>query len=169
MDASGNPSPISPVVMTRAQDIVANMLSKGHILTRDAVSRAKSFDERRQLNANMAMASPADLSSKLDKSGSTIGLSGRLNAGASIINMTAQSINERFHIAERTWSVYSYAQQGAKCAGTTLVNNKMVQSGSSWVSGAFYKVAQAAGNVTLYGVKDKLNSSELPKVSRARV
>ena len=172
MDALGNPSnnaSMSRPVVTRAQDIVASMLSKGHILGKDVVSRARSFDAKhQQLGVNTALNSDGALLCQPEKpsNSTTIGLSGRLNVGASIIQSTAQSINERFHIAEGTMSVYSFAHQGIKSAGTTIVNNKIVQSGSLWVSGAFYKVAQVAGSVTRF--KDKYHSSELPKVSRAR-
>ncbi|KAH7437254.1 hypothetical protein KP509_05G062300 [Ceratopteris richardii] len=145
-------------VVTKAQDMVTRMLSKGYVLGKDALEKAKSFDERHQLSSN-ARSRAATMTKRF-------GLAEKLNAGASAVNMTIQSVNNKYNITDKTVSVYIYAHQGIKTAGTAIANNRLIQSGSFWVSAAFYRVAKVAGDVT-YNIKEKMGSAELPKVRAA--
>ncbi|KAI5057425.1 hypothetical protein GOP47_0027440 [Adiantum capillus-veneris] len=144
--------------VTRAQDMVTSMLSKGYVLGKDALSKAKSFDERLQLSANAT--------SRVASFNKRIGLADKLTAGASAVNMTMRSVNDKYQITGKTVSVYVYAHQGVKTAGIAIANTKLVQSGSVWVSSALYRVAKAAGDVTC-NIKGRLGSSEAPKLRAA--
>eukprot|EP00250_Pteridium_aquilinum_P011674 c20233_g1_i1 orf=489-1223(-) len=151
---------VQPVIhqshaVTKAQDMVTSMLSKGYVLGKDALSKAKSFDERHQFTANAT--------SRVASFKKRIGLADKLNAGASAVNMHVRSVNDRYQITERTVSVYVYAHQGVKSAGTVIANNKIVQSGSMWVSTAFYRVAKVAGDVTC-NIKERMGTPDAPKL-----
>lgn len=150
--------PNSSQAVTRAQDMVTSMLSKGYVLGKDALTKAKSFDEKHQFTANAT--------SRVASFKKRIGLADKLNAGASAVNMHVRSVNDKYHITERTVSVYVYAHQGVKSAGTVIANNKLVQSGSMWVSSAFYRVAKVAGDVT-YNIKGRMGTPEAPKLRAA--
>lgn len=141
--------------VTRAQDMVTSMLSKGYVLGKDALGRAKSFDEKHQFTANASFR-VASIKKK-------IGLADKLNAGASSVNRHVQSVNDKYHISERARSALASAQQGVTTAGSALANSKFVQTGRMWMSGAFYSVVKAAGDVT-YGFKDRMNSTDSPKL-----
>ncbi|MCO5574397.1 hypothetical protein L7F22_028181 [Adiantum nelumboides] len=147
-----------PSSVTRAQDMVTSMVSKGYVLGKDALSQAKSFDERLQLSANATF--------RVASFKKRIGLADKLTAGASAVNMTMRSVNDKYQITGKTVSVYVYAQQGVKTAGTVITNNKIVQSGSVWVSTAFCRVAKVAGDVTC-NIKGRLVSPEAPKLRAA--
>lgn len=130
------------------------MLAKGFILGKDAVNKAKSFDERHQLTSN-ASATVASLDRKM-------GLSGKLSVGTTIVNEKVREMDEKYQVSEKTKSAIAAAEQKASSAGSAIMSNPYVSTGASWVSSAFTAVAKAAEDVTTM-TKEKLEMAEVEK------
>lgn len=72
--------------VTMAQQVVKTMLSKGYVLTKDALVKAKAFDDSCQVSAT-AVAKVSELSNR-------IGLTEKIHAGME----TVKYIDEKFHV-----------------------------------------------------------------------
>ncbi|KAK4487679.1 hypothetical protein RD792_005660, partial [Penstemon davidsonii] len=122
-----------------AENVVSSMLAKGFILGKDAVNKAKAFDEKLQFTST-ATAKVASLDQK-------IGLSEKLTMGATIVNDKVKDLDQKFQVSEMTKSAFATAEQTVSTAGSTIMKNRYVLTGASWVTGAFSKVTKAAGEV----------------------
>ncbi|XP_011084617.1 binding partner of ACD11 1 isoform X2 [Sesamum indicum] len=129
----------SPSAAQKAEDVVRRMLDKGYTLGKDAVHRAKAFDERHQLRSR-GTAKVASLDQKY-------GLSEKINKGAAIVNDKVKKMDDKFHVSEKTKSAFASAEQ---TVGTAIKNNKYVAGGTTWVTGALNRVTQPGGEA---GVK----------------
>lgn len=123
----------------KAEDVVSGVLAKGFVLGKDAVSKVKSFDEKHQLTST-ATAKVVSFDKK-------IGLSEKFSAGTSVVNEKVRGVDQRFQVSDKTKSAYAVAEQKVSSAGSAIMKNPYVQTGTTWVTGAFSKVAKAAGDV----------------------
>ncbi|KAK1261823.1 hypothetical protein QJS04_geneDACA008862 [Acorus gramineus] len=123
----------------KAEDVVSGMLAKGFILGKDALNKAKSFDEKHQLTST-ATAKVTSLDKK-------IGLSEKVSMGAAAVNSKVKEVDQKFQVSEKTKSAFAVAEQKVSTAGSAIMKNRYVFSGAAWVTGAFNKVAKAAGEV----------------------
>lgn len=135
----------------KAEDVVSTMLAKGFILGKDALNKAKSFDERHHLISN-ASATVASIDSK-------IGLSEKLSAGTSVVNEKVREVNERYQVSEMTKSALAAAEQKASSTGSAIMTNPYVSTGASWVSNAFNVVSKTAEGVRAIA-KGKVEKAE---------
>ncbi|KAK4436143.1 Binding partner of ACD11 1 [Sesamum alatum] len=126
----------APSTSRKAEDVVRSMLDKGFTLGKDAVNRARAFDERHHLRST-ATAKVASLDQKY-------GLSEKINKGAAIVNDKVKRMDDKFHVSEKTKSAFASAEQ---TVGTALKNNRYVVGGKTWVTGALNRVAPAGGEV----------------------
>lgn len=115
------------------------MLAKGFILGKDAVNKAKSFDEKHQLTSTAT-----EKVASFDKK---IGLSEKISMGTSAVNEKVKEMDQKFLVSEKTKSAFAAAEQKVSSAGSTIMKNRYVLTGASWVTGAFSKVAKAASDV----------------------
>ncbi|OIV94115.1 hypothetical protein TanjilG_29215 [Lupinus angustifolius] len=151
--------PISPTNQTaaavqKAEDVMSTMLAKGFILGKDAVNKAKTFDERHHLSLN-ASSTVASIDRK-------IGLSDKLSIGTAIVNEKVREMDEKFLVSEKTKSAIAIAEQKASIAGSAIMSNPYVLTGASWMSSAFSAIAKAAGDVSMK-TKEKVEQAELEK------
>ncbi|XP_019421260.1 PREDICTED: binding partner of ACD11 1-like [Lupinus angustifolius] len=129
----------SETALQKAEDVVTSMLAKGFILGKDAVNKAKTFDEKLQFTST-ASAKVASINQK-------IGLSDKLNAGASVVSDKVREVDQKFQVSEKTKSAFAAAEQKVSTAGSAIMSNRYVLTGASWVTGAFNKVSKAAVEV----------------------
>ncbi|KAK9276460.1 hypothetical protein L1049_005993 [Liquidambar formosana] len=94
----------------KAEDVVSTMLAKGFSLGKDALNRAKSFDERHHLTSN-ASATVASIDRKM-------GLTEKLSIGTAVVNEKVREMDERFQVSEKTKSALAVAEQKASNAGS---------------------------------------------------
>ncbi|EOA19437.1 hypothetical protein CARUB_v10001749mg [Capsella rubella] len=146
-------------VVQKAEDVVSSMLARGFILGKDAVGKAKAFDEKHGFTST-ATAGVASLDQK-------IGLSQKLTAGTSLVNEKIKAVDQNFQVSERTKSVYAAAEQTVSSAGSAVMKNRYVLTGVSWAAGAFNRVAQAAGEVT-QKTKEKVEAEQPPQPSQSQ-
>ncbi|XP_009766128.1 binding partner of ACD11 1 [Nicotiana sylvestris] len=142
----------------KAEDVVSSMLAKGFILGKDAVNKAKTFDEKHQL-ISTASAKVASLDQK-------IGLSEKINMGTTIVNDKVKEMDQKFQVTEKTKSAFAAAEQTVSTAGSAIMKNRYVLTGASWVTGAFNKVTKAAGEVG-QKTKEKMAEEEQGRSSAA--
>lgn len=135
----------------KAEDVVSGMLAKGFILGKDAVNKAKTFDEKHQLSST-ASAKVASFDQK-------IGLSEKISAGATVVSDRVREVDQKFQVSEKTKSAFAAAEQTVSNAGSALMKNRYVLTGASWVTGAFSKVSKAAGEVG-QKTKEKVEGAE---------
>uniref|UniRef100_A0A5B6YY69 RRM domain-containing protein n=1 Tax=Davidia involucrata TaxID=16924 RepID=A0A5B6YY69_DAVIN len=141
----------SPSAFRKAEDVVSGMLAKGFVLGKDAVNKAKSFDEKHQLTST-ATAKVVSLDKK-------IGLSEKISIGTSVVNDKVREVDQKFQVSDKAKSAFAAAEQTVSSAGSAIMKNRYVFTGASWVTGAFNKVAQAAGEVG-QKTKEKVGMAE---------
>ncbi|KAA0053025.1 binding partner of ACD11 1 isoform X2 [Cucumis melo var. makuwa] len=123
----------------KAEDVVSGMLAKGFILGKDALNSAKAFDEKHQLTST-ASAKVATLDKK-------IGFTEKISAGTSLVSDKVREVDQKFQVSEKTKSAFAVAEEKVSNAGSAIMKNRYVMSGTSWVADTFNKVAKAAGEV----------------------
>lgn len=115
------------------------MLAKGFILGKDALNRAKSFDEKHQFTTTAA--------AKVSSLDQKIGFSEKLSMGTTLVNYKVKEMDEKYQVSEKTKSALSAAEQSVSNAGSAMMKNRYVFTGATWVTGAFNRVAKAAEDV----------------------
>jgi hypothetical protein len=120
------------------------MLAKGFILGKDAINKAKSFDEKHQLTST-ASAKVASLDKK-------IGLTEKISASTTVVGDKVREVDQKFQVSEKTKLALAAAEQKVSSAGSAIMSNRYVFTGAAWVTGTFNKVAKAA--------KEKVGMSE---------
>ncbi|XP_068635336.1 binding partner of ACD11 1-like [Aristolochia californica] len=129
--------------VTKAQEVVTNMLAKGSAFGQDAVNKAKAFDEKHQLTANA--------SAKVISLDRRVGLTEKLTVGISVVNEKVKSMDQKLHVSDKTMAVLTVAEQKLNNTGSAVKTNRYVTAGTTWLNGAFSKVAkvgQVAGEKT---------------------
>ncbi|XP_019465276.1 PREDICTED: binding partner of ACD11 1-like isoform X2 [Lupinus angustifolius] len=142
------------VVVKKAEDVVSTMLAKGYILGKDAVNKAKSFDERHNLTSK-ASATVASIDDKM-------GLTGKISVGTTIVSEKVKVVDEKFQVSGKTKSAIAIAEQKASSAGSVIMNNHYVSSGATLVSNAINVVAKAVEDVGIM-TKEKVELAEVEK------
>ncbi|XP_051119651.1 binding partner of ACD11 1-like isoform X2 [Andrographis paniculata] len=135
----------------KAEDVVSSMLAKGFILGKDAVNKAKSFDEKHQFTST-ATAKVASFDKK-------IGLSEKISAGTSLVNDKVREVDGKLQVSEKAKSAFAAAEHTVSSAGSAIMKNRYILTGTSWVAGAFSRVTKAAGEVG-QKTKDKVGMAE---------
>ncbi|KAI4311553.1 hypothetical protein MLD38_036439 [Melastoma candidum] len=123
----------------KTEDVVTSMLAKGFILGKDAVNKAKAFDEKHQLTSTA--------SSKVASFDKKIGLTEKITVGTAVVSDKVREVDQKFQVSEKAKSAFTVAEQKVSSAGSAIMNNRYVFTGATWVTGAFSKVAKAAGDV----------------------
>ncbi|XP_030466346.1 binding partner of ACD11 1-like isoform X2 [Syzygium oleosum] len=137
--------------LRKAEDVVTGMLAKGFILGKDAVNKAKSLDEKHQLTSTA--------SSKVASFDKKIGLTEKITVGTTVVGDKVREVDQKFQVSEKTKSAFAAAEQKVSSAGSAIMKNRYVFTGASWVTGAFNKVAKAAGDVG-QKTKEKVGMAE---------
>ncbi|KAK4393091.1 Binding partner of ACD11 1 [Sesamum angolense] len=127
--------------VTVVQGVMQTMILKGYVLSKDALSKARAFDESHQVSSTAA-AKVAELSKK-------IGLTDKVHSGVE----AAKYVDEKYHVSEVTKSVASYTGRTAVAAATAVVNSSYFAKGALWVSGVLDRASKAAADVGNRGVK----------------
>ncbi|KAF8412788.1 hypothetical protein HHK36_000758 [Tetracentron sinense] len=138
-------------VVQKAEDVVSSMVSKGFVLGKDALNKAKAFDEKHQFTST-ATAKVVSLDKK-------IGLTEKISIGTAVVNDKVREMDQKFQVSEKTKSALAAAEQNVSNAGSAIMKNRYVFTSASWVTGAFNKVAKAAGEVG-QKAKEKVGMAE---------
>ncbi|PRQ41017.1 putative nucleotide-binding alpha-beta plait domain-containing protein [Rosa chinensis] len=145
---------VTSSALEKAEDVVSTMAAKGYILGKDALSKAKAFDEQHNLTSK-ASATVGTIDQR-------IGLMEKISMGRAVVNEKVKQMDERFLVSEKTKSVFAVAEQTASSAGSAIMSNPYVISGASWVSNALSVFAKAAEDVTTK-TKEKVVRAEEEK------
>lgn len=124
---------------TMAQEVVKTMLSKGYVLGKDALSKAKAFDESHRVTATAA-AKVAELSNR-------VGLTDKICAGVDAVRSTDQ----QYHVSETAKTVALAAGRTAASVANTVVNSSYFAAGAMWVSDALNRASKAAADLGSHG------------------
>ncbi|KAG2608914.1 binding partner of ACD11 1-like isoform X1 [Panicum virgatum] len=143
-------------VVHKAEDVVSTMLAKGFVLGKDAVGKAKAFDEKHGFTST-AGAKAASIDKK-------IGLSEKITTGTSMVSEKVKEMDQKFQVSDKTKSAFAAAEQKVSSAGSAIMKNRYVFTSASWVTNAFNKVAKAATDVGTM-TKEKMAAEEQHKTS----
>ncbi|CAN1346119.1 Binding partner of ACD11 1 [Linum perenne] len=135
----------------KAEDVVSGMLAKGFFLGKDALMKAKAFDEKLQLTSTA--------SSKVASLDQKIGLSEKISAGTSVVNGKVREMDEKLKVSDTAKAALTAAEQSVSSAGSAIMKNRYVLTGASWVTGAFGRVSKVAGEVG-QKTKEKVSAEE---------
>jgi RNA recognition motif-containing protein len=130
-----NASPNSRIYVSKAQDVMTNVIARGSAMRQDAVNKAKAFDEKHQLRANA--------SARINSFDKRVGLSQKINNGISVVNEKVKSVDQRLHVSDKTMAAFLAAERKLNDTGSAVKTNRYVSAGTSWLNGAFSKVAKA--------------------------
>ncbi|KAK9698978.1 hypothetical protein RND81_08G145100 [Saponaria officinalis] len=137
--------------LQKAEDVVSSMLAKGYILGKDAVGRAKSFDEKHKLTSTASL--------KITSFDQKIGFTEKISIGTSAVNNKVKEMDQKFQVSEKTKIAFSLAGEKVSNASSAIMKNRYVLIGTTWVTDAYNKVAKAAGEVG-QKTKDKVGMVE---------
>ncbi|KAL1207695.1 Binding partner of ACD11 1 [Cardamine amara subsp. amara] len=112
----------------KAQEVVKTMLATGFVLGKDALTKAKAFDESHGVSA-AAVAKVSQLEQR-------IGLTDKIFAGVEAVRMTDQ----KYHVSDTAKSAIS-------AAATSVVNSSYFSNGAIWLSSALERAAKAASDL----------------------
>ncbi|KAI3727958.1 hypothetical protein L6452_16582 [Arctium lappa] len=140
--------------LRKAEDVVTSMFAKGFVLGKDAVGKAKTFDEKHGLTST-ASAKVASLDKK-------IGFTEKVTVGTSIVTDKVKEVDQKLQVSEKAKSAFTAAENTVSSAGSAIMKNRYVFTSASWVTGAFNKVAKAAGEVGQQ-TKEKVDKAEEEK------
>ncbi|KAH6797500.1 RNA binding family protein, partial [Perilla frutescens var. hirtella] len=145
----GNISPNNgKVYVNKAQDVVSSMIAKGSAIGQDAVNKAKAFDEKHKLTANA--------SARVISFDRRVGLTEKLTVGISVVNEKVKSVDQKFQVSDKTMSALMTAERKINDTGSAVKSSRYVTAGTSWLNGAFTKVAKA-GQVAGTKTREKWN------------
>lgn len=145
---TGSPRTPTEAVVKKAEEVVSTMLAKGFVLSKDALKRARSFDDRHQL-LSTASARVASLDRRF-------GLSDKFSAGTAAARGAVRGVDERFQVSELARVAVTAAEQGA---ASVVASSPYASRGAAWVSAAVGAVARAAFDVGAM-TKEKVERAE---------
>ncbi|KAK4282112.1 hypothetical protein QN277_013526 [Acacia crassicarpa] len=130
-------SPASSGVMyiSRAQDVVTSVLAKGSAIRQDALNKAKAFDEKHRFTANA--------SAKVASFDKRVGLTEKWTVGISVVNEKVKYVDQRLHVSDKTMAAILAAERKINDTGSAVKTSRYVTAGTTWLNGAFGKVARA--------------------------
>ncbi|XP_059284165.1 binding partner of ACD11 1 isoform X1 [Lycium ferocissimum] len=140
--------------VTVAQQVVVTMIVKGYQLSKDALTKAKAFDESHQLSSTAA-AKVADLSKR-------VGLTDKIQSGME----TVKCVDEKYHLSEVTKSAASYTGKTAVAAATAVVNSSYFSKGALWVSDVLNRAAKVVADLGNNGVKKETVPMEMDQIGK---
>ncbi|CAH2046150.1 unnamed protein product [Thlaspi arvense] len=138
-------------VFRKAEDVVRSMISKGFVLGKDAIAKAKSLDEKHQLTSIA--------SARVTSFDKRIGFTEKINTGTTVVTEKVKEVDQKFQVTEKTKSAIAAAEQTVSNAGSTIMKNRYILTGTTWVTGAFNRVSKAAEEVG-QKAKDRVGMAE---------
>lgn len=133
-------TPMEAVTMT--QEVVTTMIAKGYVLSKDALSRARAFDEAYGLSA-AAAAKIAELSKR-------VGLTDRIRSADEQLHLsnTATTVaTAAGQIAAATGHIAIATGRTAAAVGSSIVNSSYFAAGALVVSDALHKASKYAADL----------------------
>ncbi|KAE9465703.1 hypothetical protein C3L33_02385, partial [Rhododendron williamsianum] len=134
--------------VNKAQVVVSSMLAKGSAIKQDAVNKAKAFDEKHQFRANA--------SAKVISLDRRVGLTEKLTVGISVVNEKMKTVDQKLQVSDKTMAALMAAERKLNNTGSAVKSSKYVTAGTTWLNGAFGKVAKA-GQVAGTKTREKWN------------
>ncbi|GFQ08292.1 protein vip1 [Phtheirospermum japonicum] len=126
-------SPPAGKAVTLAQDMVKTMAAKG----KDALGKAKAFDESHHVSAKVAELSEG------------VGLTNKITTGVE----AAKSIDQKYGISCTTKSAVAASRRTASSAANAVVSSSYFSKGAFWLSGALNRASQVAADLSSRGVR----------------
>jgi hypothetical protein len=115
------------------------MLAKGFILGKGTINKAKAFDDKLQFTSTAA-AKAATIDQK-------IGLTEKISLGTTLVNEKVKDLDQKFQVSDKTKTAFATAEQTISEAGSAVMKNRYVLTGTAWATGLFSKVTKAASEV----------------------
>ena len=151
-------APVQPTPPGSAHEVVAALLAKGYILSKEAmaVSVGAVATSRTAINDSQIANKMSTTAANLDQK---MGFREKLSAGAQTVNQSMKSVDEKYGVRDKTKSALITAEQKVNEAGAALMQNKYFQSGSAWLSSAFSRVSKVTEDITTK-TKEKISEHE---------
>ncbi|KAE8677340.1 Binding partner of ACD11 1 [Hibiscus syriacus] len=126
-------------VYTKAEDVVSTMLAKGFIMGKDALNKAKAFDEKHQVTSTASV--------KIASLDQKIGFSEKISAGSIVVNEKMREVDQKYQVSEKSKTALAAAEQSISTAKSSLMKNRYALAGAAWFTAAYKRVAKAAEDV----------------------
>jgi hypothetical protein len=100
------------VYVSKAHDVMTNVIAKGSAMRQDAVNKAKAFDEKHQFRANA--------SARINSFDKRVGLSEKINNGISVVNERVKSVDQRLHVSDKRMAALLAAERKLNDTGSAV-------------------------------------------------
>ncbi|KAI7729556.1 hypothetical protein M8C21_016666, partial [Ambrosia artemisiifolia] len=120
--------------LSKAEDVVSSLFAKGVVLGKDAVTKAKSFDQQH-------------------------GITEKVSTGTSIVTEKVKEVDQKLQVSEKAKSAFAAAEQTVSNAGSAIMKNSYVNTSVSWVTSAVDKLVKTASEVGQQ-TKEKVGKAE---------
>jgi hypothetical protein len=138
--------------VTMAQQVVMTMVTKGYVLGKDALLKAKAFDDSRGVSASAA--------AKFAEFCKRIGLTDTLQSSMD----TVKTVDDKLHVSDLTKSavlvtgtaavaVATVTGKTAAAAASVVANSDYFAKGALWMSDVFNRAAKAAADMGSHATK----------------
>lgn len=134
------------IYASKAHDVVIGILARGSAIGEDAINKAKAFDEKHRLTANA--------SAKVISFDRRVGISEKITVGISVVNEKVKSVDQKLHVSDKTMAALTVAERKLNDTGSAVKTNRYISAGTTWLNGAFSKVAKA-GHVAGMKTREK--------------
>lgn len=104
------------VYISKAQDVVSNVLAKGSAIRQDAMNKAKAFDEKHQLRATA--------SARVISFDRRVGLTEKLTVGISVVNEKVKSVDQRLQVSDKTMAAVMAAERKLNDTGSAVKSSR---------------------------------------------
>ncbi|XP_074282321.1 binding partner of ACD11 1 isoform X2 [Silene latifolia] len=143
-------SPNGRIYVSKAQEVVSNMIAKGSAIRQDAVNKAKAFDEKHQLRATA--------SARVTSFDKRVGLTDKITVGISAVNEKVKSVDQRLQVSDKTMAAILAAERKLNDTGSAVKSSRYVTAGAAWFNGAFSKVTKV-GHVAGMKTREKFSTA----------
>ncbi|KAF7828075.1 binding partner of ACD11 1-like [Senna tora] len=146
LDETAPSQPQSSQFATSAGEVVKTMLTRGCVLSKDALAKAKNFD--------------ATMTGKVANLSHRIGLTDKISSGVKAV----KSVDQKYYVSESAKSAAAatgrsvaaaaaVTGRSVAAAANTVVNSGCFSNGALWLSGALTRASQVAGGLGSRTVK----------------
>lgn len=102
--------------VSKAHDVMTNVLAKGSAIGQDAMSKAKAFDEKHRLTASA--------SEKVIAFDRRVGLTEKLTVGISVVNEKVKSVDQRLLVSDKTMAALIAAERKLNDTGSAVKTSR---------------------------------------------
>ncbi|ONM07633.1 RNA binding (RRM/RBD/RNP motifs) family protein [Zea mays] len=130
------------VNITPAEDYIYIPVTEQQLMVHEVTSRSSASTAELEYSSEVTH-HWANASARINSFDKRVGLSEKINNGIYVVNERVKSVDQRLHVSDKTMAALQAAERKLNDTGSAVKTNRYVSAGTSWLNGAFSKVAKA--------------------------